>query len=119
MHLRIRFDQGPAGPGTSFDRPAEVIRADKPEDVPQALAAMDDVRAEGAWLAGYASYELGYALEPRLIDRLPRDRRLPLLCFGVYEAPAQRGLPAAAGGVTGFAPRWDEGALFTCLSTGS
>ncbi|WP_170429640.1 aminodeoxychorismate synthase component I [Ruegeria arenilitoris] len=108
MQLRIRFDQGPAGSGTSFDRPADVIRADKAEDVPHALAALDEARAEGAWLAGYACYELGYALEPRLADRLPQDRRLPLLCFGVYDAPAQRDLPRAAGGVTGFEPRWDE-----------
>ncbi|WP_170516571.1 aminodeoxychorismate synthase component I [Ruegeria atlantica] len=108
MQLRIRFDQGPAGPGTSFDRLASVIRADKPDDVPQALVALDEARADGAWLAGYASYELGYVLEPRLSDRLPADRRMPLLCFGVYEAPVQRDLPSAAGGVTGFEPRWDE-----------
>ncbi len=106
--MRIRFDQGPAGPGTSFDRPARVIRVDRAEDVPQAMAALDSARADGAWLAGYASYELGYVLEPRLNDRLPEDRRLPLLCFGVYDAPTQRDLPAAAGGVTGFQPRWDE-----------
>ncbi|WP_170573368.1 aminodeoxychorismate synthase component I [Ruegeria atlantica] len=108
MQLRIRFDQGPAGAGTSFDRPTSVIRADQPDDVPQALAALDEARADGAWLAGYASYELGYVLEPRLIDRLPSDRRLPLICFGVYDTPAQRDLPAASGGVTGFEPRWDE-----------
>lgn len=108
MHVRIRFDQGPAGPGTSFDRPADVIRADTAEEVPQALAALDAARADGAWLAGYASYELGYALEPRLSDRMPADRRLPLLCFGVYDQPDRRDLPLAAGGVTGFEPRWDE-----------
>ncbi|KUJ79531.1 aminodeoxychorismate synthase component I [Ruegeria profundi] len=108
MHLRIRFDQGPAGPGTSFDQPADVIRADKPDDVPQALVALDQARANGAWLAGYASYELGYTLEPRLAERLPKNRRLPLLCFGVYEAPTQRALPPARGEVSGFVPRWDE-----------
>ncbi|MCG7519373.1 aminodeoxychorismate synthase component I [Ruegeria sp. Ofav3-42] len=108
MHVRIRFDQGPAGPGTSFDRPVKVIRADNAEDVPQAMAALDEARADGAWLAGYASYELGYALEPRLSDRMPTGRRLPLLCFGVYDRPAQHELPTADGGVTRFEPRWDE-----------
>ena len=106
--MRIRFDQGPAGPGSSFDQPADVIRADKPDDVPQALAALDKARANGAWVAGYASYELGYTLEPRLSQRMPKDRRLPLLCFGVYEAPTQRALPPARGEFSGFAPRWDE-----------
>ncbi len=106
--MRIRFDQGPAGPGTCFDRPAEVIRADIAEEVPQAMTALDEARADGAWLAGYASYELGYALEPRLSDLMPSGRRLPLLCFGVYEEPEQRDLPPASGGVTSFEPRWDE-----------
>ncbi|MES0824473.1 aminodeoxychorismate synthase component I [Ruegeria sp. SCP11] len=108
MQLRIRFDQGPAGPGTSFDRPAEVIRADTAEEVPQAMEALDEARAEGAWLAGYASYELGYALEPRLSNLMPSGRRLPLLCFGVYDEPTQRDLPPASGGVKSFEPRWDE-----------
>ncbi|WP_171176159.1 aminodeoxychorismate synthase component I [Ruegeria sp. HKCCD8929] len=108
MQLRIRFDQGPAGPGTWFHRPERLIRADTATDVPGALAALDAARADGAWLAGYASYELGYALEPRLAARMPTNRRLPLLCFGVYDALATRALPPEAGGITGFAPRWDE-----------
>ncbi|NVO54410.1 aminodeoxychorismate synthase component I [Rhodobacteraceae bacterium B1Z28] len=108
MQVRIRFDQGPAGPGTHFDRPSQMIRADRAEDVPQALAALDDARAQGAWLAGYASYELGYVLEPRLLERLPKDRRLPLLCFGVYDHPTQTDLPKASGGIAEFQPRWDE-----------
>ncbi len=106
--MRIRFDQGPAGPGTRFDRPSDIIRADTADEVPAALAALDDARAAGGWLAGYASYEMGYTLEPRLLPRLPDDRKLPLLCFGVYDAPDQFELPKASGGVTVFQPRWDE-----------
>ncbi len=106
--MRIRFDQGPAGPGTRFDRPSHIIRADAADEVPQALAALDDARAAGSWLAGYASYELGYVLEPRLHGLLPNDRKLPLLCFGVYDAPDQGALPKAQGGVSAFQPRWDE-----------
>ena len=108
MQLRIRFDQGPAGRGTRFERPSRIIRADNAAEVPQALAALDQARADGAWLAGYASYELGYVLEPRLADRLPEGRRLPLLCFGVFDAPDRVGLPKASGSVTAFQPRWDE-----------
>ena len=106
--LRIRFDHGPAGQGTCFDRPLELIRADEPAEVPAALAALDAARARGGWLAGYASYELGYALEPRLAARLPSGRRLPLLCFGVFDGPSSHPLPGAGGGFTRFAPRWDE-----------
>ncbi|MEX0307122.1 MAG: aminodeoxychorismate synthase component I [Ruegeria sp.] len=108
MQLRIRFDQGPAGRGTRFERPSRIIRADNAEEVPQALAALDQVRADGAWLAGYTSYELGYVLEPRLADRLPEGRRLPLLCFGVFDEPDRIGLPKELGSVTAFQPRWDE-----------
>ncbi len=108
MQVRIRFDQGPAGRGTRFDRPSQIIRADEAAEVPQALAALDAARADGAWLAGYASYELGYALEPRLLDRLPNNRRLPLLCFGVFEAPNRMGLPKPEGELVSFNPRWDE-----------
>lgn len=85
--MRIRFDQGPLGAGTCFDQPLRVIRADGPADVPAALAALDAARAAGQWLAGYATYELGYALEPKLVARMPEGRRLPLICFGVYAAP--------------------------------
>lgn len=108
MQLRIRFDQGPAGRGTRFDRPSRIIRADRADEVPQALAALDAARADGSWLAGYASYELGYVLEPRLAKLLPEGRRLPLLCFGVYDAPDRVGLSKDLGEVTGFQPRWDE-----------
>lgn len=87
--MRIRFDQGPKGAGTCFDQPLRVIRADGPEEVPAALAALDAARDAGQWLAGYASYELGYALEAKLAGRMPKGRRLPLICFGVFEEPSQ------------------------------
>ncbi|WP_254430635.1 MULTISPECIES: aminodeoxychorismate synthase component I [unclassified Ruegeria] len=106
--MRIRFDQGPAGRGTRFAQPIRIIRADSAQEVPQALAALDQARADGAWLAGYASYELGYVLEPRLAERLPRKRRLPLLCFGVFETPDRVGLSGDFAEIKGFKPRWDQ-----------
>ncbi|WP_027244422.1 aminodeoxychorismate synthase component I [Leisingera daeponensis] len=110
--MRIRFDQGPRGAGTVFSQPLRVIRADGPEEVPAALAALDAARGAGHWLAGYASYELGYALEPKLAGRLPAGRRLPLICFGVYEAPSQSGTEGSArprggeAGLESITPRW-------------
>ena len=96
------------GPGTCFGAPLRLIRADGPEDVPAAFAALDAARAEGHWLAGYASYELGYALEPKLASRMPKDRRLPLLCFGVYGAPDQQPLAEGVAALGEITPRWDE-----------
>ncbi len=106
--LHIRFDQGPAGPGTTFAEPGYVVRADEAREVPDALREIDAALRNGAWVAGYSSYELGYALEPRLADRMPEKRKLPLLCMGVFGAPVQRPLAAAGGGLTAFQPRWDE-----------
>jgi para-aminobenzoate synthetase component 1 len=85
--LQIRFDHGPAGEGCAFAGAEHLIVARDPGDVPAALDAMDAARAAGLWLAGFASYELGYALEPRLASRMPARRRLPLLQFGAYRAP--------------------------------
>ena len=106
--MQICFDQGPAGPGTRFSAPEHVIRADEPEELPAALRALDGAIAQGCWLAGYASYELGYALEPRLETRMPVDRRLPLLCFGVYDAPVSQPVHLGPAGLGDLAPRWDE-----------
>lgn len=64
-----------------------MVRADHADEVPQALAALDRAQADGLWIAGYASYELGYALEPRLRPLMPQGRALPLLEFGLYHAP--------------------------------
>jgi len=109
--VRIRFDRGPDGKAMGFAKPQEVIRADRPEEVPAALAAMDVARAGGNWLAGYASYELGYALEPKLAGLMPKERRLPLICFGVYREPQPQdwvlpGLQPGGAGLEGITPRW-------------
>jgi len=74
-----------AGAAAQFAGATDVIRADRPDQVPAALAALETARATGKWLAGYASYELGYALEPALAGLMPEARRLPLLCFGVFQ----------------------------------
>ena len=84
----ILFDHGPGGAPTLFDAPHRLIAAHAPEEVPDALVALDVAHAEGLWLAGYAAYELGYALEPRLAPLMHAQRRAPLLLFGAYEAPS-------------------------------
>lgn len=69
-----------------------MIRADTAAEVDAALEAIDAARREGLWLAGFASYELGYALEARLQSLMPANRPLPLLLFGAHDAP-DRGEP--------------------------
>ncbi len=85
--MQIRFDHGPETSACEFVAPKRLIVADTAGDVLPALAAVDAARAEGAWVAGYLSYEAGYALEPRLWGRMPEGRNLPLVQFGVYDGP--------------------------------
>lgn len=107
--MRLRFDHGPDAGPCQFDTPRRLIVAHEACDVAPALADLEHARAQGAWVAGFASYELGYALEPRLTPLLPPNRRLPLVQFGVYDAPRQ---PDAVvrGGVqlADLSPDWTE-----------
>ena len=105
--MQIRFDHGPDGTATCFAQPRDIITASTPQEVPQALAALDRARAQGAWLAGFASYEAGYALEERLLPLMPPHRRLPLLQFGVFDAPCAA--PPLTGGraaLHDLSPQW-------------
>ena len=83
----IFFEHGPEERPALFMRPERLVRAETASDVPAALEALDRARTAGKWLAGFASYELGYALEPRLAPLMPPAVPLPLLQFGVFAAP--------------------------------
>ena len=91
----------------AFQKPQAVIRADSAAAVSAALAAMEAARAAGRWLAGAFAYELGYALEPRLTALMPSSSQ-PLVCFGVYHAPAADGPKPAGRAYAGpLRPEWD------------
>ena len=81
------LDDAARGRLTAFRRPLRVIRADAPQEVGPALEAMAAAQAAGNFVAGYFSYELGYALEPKLARLLPDRRPVPLLWFGVFDSP--------------------------------
>src|SRR6185437_5953137 len=93
--------------GLGFHRPVDRIWAERPQEVPAALAALEEARARGHWLAGWLGYELGYALEPRLGPLAPALG--PLLSFGVFEAPTGE-RPAGTGRAYAGPLRleWDE-----------
>jgi len=106
--MRLRFDRGPLESGTAFAAPREIIQAECAAEVASALVAIDAARSAGAWIAGYATYELGYALEPKLAAFMPSDRALPLLRFGVYDTPHSINHKSGdAASLVQFAPRWD------------
>jgi para-aminobenzoate synthetase/4-amino-4-deoxychorismate lyase len=70
-----------------YAQPVEFVQCERPEDVAAALEAIEAGLARGLHAAGFASYELGYGLNERLRSALPRDRAVPLLWFGLFEAP--------------------------------
>ena len=80
----ILLEDGPEGEAKVFANPEKMICAWNTDDVLKALQEMETARAAGKWLAGYVSYELGYALEPKLNNLMPNNRRSPLICFGVF-----------------------------------
>ncbi len=91
--MLIQFDPGPDGTGKRFSAPVEIIRADTPDEVEAAFAAIIRAQEDGHWLAGYFSYELGYLLSRKLTPLLPEARELPLILLGVFEHCDAAGLP--------------------------
>ena len=80
-------DRSGAGQALLFADPVEIIAATEPAGIAEAFARIEAGLARGLHAAGFLSYELGYAFEPRLAGLLPAQRSLPLLWFGLFEAP--------------------------------
>ena len=81
----VILDAGPGrGHGHAFADMAGAIIARAPGEVESALAQLGEARSRGFHAAGYFSYELGYALEPKLAGLMPPARDLPLLWFGLF-----------------------------------
>ncbi|MEM9584427.1 MAG: aminodeoxychorismate synthase component I [Pseudomonadota bacterium] len=106
---RVLFDHGPGGRPVRFADAYDLIRADAPDQVDAAFAAMQAARDAGKWLAGYASYELGYVFSHKLRDLMPVDRTAPLLMFGVFDGPEPHDFTnEKSGGLSPLLPQWDQ-----------
>lgn len=111
----IFFESGPDGGPCVFDAPREILLARSPDELPAAFAAIEKARRDGCFLAGYMSYELGHAFEARLAPMARTDAGVPLLCLGVFEAPAPASTTEALiarwsdadARVTAARPAWD------------
>ncbi len=69
-----------------FQKPHNIIKANSISEVLKAFEQMEMAHRSGKWLAGYISYEAGFAFEKKL-QQLPVSTSLPLLWFGEYDAP--------------------------------
>ena len=79
---------GDRGRSLLFREPVRVIEASAPEGVSAALAALEQALAEGLHVAGFLSYEAGFALERSLADlAAPLPGGMPLVWFGCYREP--------------------------------
>ena len=64
-----------------------IVRCDEAASVDASLTEISRGVAAGLHAAGFLSYELGYALEPRLAPLMPPRRDTPILWFGLFEPP--------------------------------
>jgi len=67
-----------------FRAPSAVITATGRENLPKAFAQIEAAQRDGKWLAGWLSYDLGHALEPRFASA---DTNAPLMRLGIFDAP--------------------------------
>jgi para-aminobenzoate synthetase/4-amino-4-deoxychorismate lyase len=73
-----------------FERPTQILRLERGDDPRRFFDRVEEAAARGSWLAGYIAYEAGYVFEPRLEPLLVQKRPdVPLIWFGVFDAPAE------------------------------
>jgi para-aminobenzoate synthetase/4-amino-4-deoxychorismate lyase len=89
--LEDRLD--PAAPARLFQHPLDVVRCDAADEVAAAFERIEVGLALGLHAAGFLSYELGYALEPKLAPLMPEPRATPLLWMGLFPAPRSLAAP--------------------------
>lgn len=107
----VVFEDGrEGGRALFFEHPEEIIVARAPGEVRGAFARMEAATRRGLYLAGYAGYELGYALEPKFSAEATPASRTPLLLFGAFGEPALGALPPSEGAAQPIAltPAWSE-----------
>ncbi|MFA9475039.1 MAG: aminodeoxychorismate synthase component I [Filomicrobium sp.] len=80
---------GSCSPSLLFTEPRDIVSAETPDEVGPAIERIEAAVANGLHAAGFFSYELGYVMEPKICGLMPEKRGMPLLWFGLYEAPRQ------------------------------
>ncbi len=105
-------DARPGGRARLYEHPTGEVRADRIEEVRPALARLKAAVRAGAHVAGYLTYEAGYALDPALRGAA-RQGEGPLLWFGLFdgssEVDAATWLPGPDGAFAGRPqPGWSK-----------
>lgn len=84
----VLLDNGLDDAGTSylFGNPLRILQANEINEVESVLKELDSELAAGNAVAGFLSYEAGYALEPRLAPLMPAEKDAPLAWLGVFSS---------------------------------
>jgi para-aminobenzoate synthetase/4-amino-4-deoxychorismate lyase len=77
----------PSAQAWLYRDPVAIVCSDDPAGLDDAFSQIEDGLARGLHAAGLFSYELGYALEPKLSRLMPERRDEPLVWFGLFDAP--------------------------------
>lgn len=97
-----------ASPARLYKAPHKAIIATDPVELELAFEELRVARQAGKHVAGYLSYEAGFALEPKLSDKLEgRQMPTPLCWFGIFDGYTE----IAADDVPGLLPKPDGGWL--------
>ena len=84
---------------TVLANPVQVLAADRLDDVPAVVEAVEAAAARGLHAAGYLAYEAAPAFDPAM--RVRGGGRMPLAWFGLFEAPADPDVEALPLGAAG------------------
>jgi para-aminobenzoate synthetase component I len=91
----ILFRDDTTGETMLFAEPSDTVVVRSAAEIRPAFERLQRAHDAGKWLAGYLSYEAGFAFEPKLAPFTPNSRETPLLCFGIFDAPGEAGHPLA------------------------
>ncbi len=94
VQARFDFEPGKGRAPLLFRHPIRVVTARSLEEVPSAMAAVEQGLRDGLYAAGYVSYEAASAFDSALAAQPPSH--LPLVCFGLFTA-AEEAAPLGEG----------------------
>jgi len=95
-----------------FSRPAAVLRAARPEEVPGLLGEVEAAARGGLWAVGLVAYEAAGAFDPAQVTRSPAPS-VPAAWFALFEEPEAAAPPIVSPG----APRGSSGGPATLAAS--
>lgn len=110
----VLFDDQVTGQQLYFTKPLALIEAYDPKGISRAFGDIETALKAGHYVAGYFTYELGLALQPKLRPLLKKklSANTPLLKLGVFTQPSDTPpaelLYDAAPPKISLTPDWDE-----------